>query len=457
MPPGRRLSLAAAVVGAVAMAGGCGPGSGVTGDDDGPDAHGGPLAALTGTVWAPGMAPGLVPPGEEIPIAGARVSLQRARPAPVPAGVYCERCVDTTGAAVSDAHGRFDVGTLEAGTFWLVIEKGQFRLEQQVELTSGTRALTDPETTLPSALDVAGGKTIPHVAIAAGNYDSVQDILGKMGLGEVGVDGGLTSTAGEFDLYSNGGTDLGVAMGTLTQLVLDLDRLRQYHMVFIPCASTANVAVLDDPRALRNLRDYVAEGGRLYVTDWSGEWMDNVYPAPIQLGASVTGTAVDTPAAAYDPATDTWDPSRFGDADGDFYEAVDAEVTDPGLAAWLDGQIGPRNDTGGDVGPIDPGAFRVYDNWNWIAATTPVQVGVDAQGAPVFDEPHAYVVGSGAPAAGPGKRPLTVTFNPPGCGRVLFSTYHTAPGTHRGLLPQERVLLYLILELGVCNDNPPIG
>ena len=423
--------------------------------DDHPDSQGGPVAELTGTVWAPGMAPGLVPPGEEIPIAGARISLVRERPAPIPTTVYCERCLDTTGAALSDAHGRFEVGTLETGDFWLVIEKGQFRLEQPVTLTAGSRALGDVATTLPSELDVAGGKTIPRIAVAAGNYDSIQDILGKMGLGTVGTDGGLTSTGGELDLYRNGGTDLGMAMGTLTQLVGDLERLRQYHIVFIGCASTANTAALRDPQVLRNLRNYVALGGKLYVTDWSGEWMDNVFPSPVTLGASTTGGRTDTPASAYDAATDTWDPTQFGDADGDFYAVPDGEAIDPELRDWLDGQIGPRDDAGGDVGPIDPTAFRVFDNWNWIASTSPIQVGFDPQGQPVFDEPHAWVVGSGAPGAGPGKRALTVTFHPPGCGRVLFSTYHTAPGTHRGLLPQERVLLFLILELGVCNTNPP--
>ena len=431
-------------------------GASATGDDVELDGHGGAVAELTGRVWAPGMAPGMVPTGEEIPIAGAKVYLRAERPPAIPGGVYCETCMDVTGAAVSDAHGRFVVGTLTPGPQWLIIEKGQFRLEQQVTLTEGSRALPDADTTLPSVLDLANGKTIPHVAVAAGNYDSVQDILGKMGLGTVGTDGGFTSTAGELDLYTNGGTDLGLAMGTLAQLVGDPARLRQYHIVFIPCAGVANVAALRDQQVLRNLRDYVAAGGKLYVTDWSGEWMDDVFPAPLGLGAAMTGGRTDTPAAAYDAATDTWDTALFGDADGDFYEVADGEAVDGDLATWLSGQIGPRNDAGGDVGPIDPLAFHVYDNWNWVASTTPIQVGTDMAGAPIFDEPRVWVRGSGAPAAPAGKHPLTVTFHPPGCGRVLYSTYHTAPGTHRGLLPQERVLLYLILELGVCNDNPPV-
>ena len=49
--------------------------------------------------------------------------------------------------------------------------------------------------------------------------------------------------------------------------------------------------------------------------------------------------------------------------------------------------------------------------------------------------------------------PHAVTFEP-SCGRVLYSTYHTAQKSHAWLVPQERVLLHLIMELGVCNAGP---
>jgi len=447
----------------VAATAACGPASGRSDDDDDQQLDASidvamTTASVTGTVWAPRMAPGLVPSGQEIPIAGALVSVARARPTPIPAGVFCERCLDTGTGVLSNADGNFELVLIEPGTYWVVIQKGQFRLEREVTLGIGANPLPAAVTTLPSDLDLAAGDTIPHIAVAVGNYDSIEDVIGKMGLGQVGPDGDFTSTRGEIDLYSNGGADLGVALGTLTQLVSDLDRLRQYHIVLIPCSARANVAALRDQQNLRNLRQYVAEGGKLYVTDWSGEWMDNVFPAQVELGAATvaSGATTDTPASAYDPATDTWDTALFGDADGDVYVSRDAEATDPELRAWLANQVGPRGEFGGDIGPIDADHFTAYDNWNWIASLSSVVVGVDERGADVLDTPRVWVSGSGSTSAGTSKRPLTVTFNPPGCGRVLFSTYHTAPGSHVGLLPQERVLLYLLLEIGVCNDNPPV-
>ena len=52
--------------------------------------------------------------------------------------------------------------------------------------------------------------------------------------------------------------------------------------------------------------------------------------------------------------------------------------------------------------------------------------------------------------------PMTLGF-PYGCGRVLYTTYHTVgemSGPHAGLEVQERILVYLIMEIGVCQSGP---
>ncbi len=77
------------------------------------------------------------------------------------------------------------------------------------------------------------------------------------------------------------------------------------------------------------------------------------------------------------------------------------------------------------------------------------------QGQPVIDQPKSWVVGSGPDSNGPA--PLTVTFEPTGCGRVMYSTYHTTNGHHPGLYMQERILLYLIMEIDVCSNVPVIN
>jgi hypothetical protein len=437
----------------------CGPshrdGGGGGDDTAGPDAYAGPTGTMTGRVWAPGMAPGVAAPGEEIPVAGAAVYLSPVRPEAIPSTVYCEPCQKAPdGSAITDATGAFTLPSTIPGRQWLVIQKAQFRLEQEIDVTPTAIALDAAQTTLPSHHDPAAGKWIPKIAIAAGEYDHLESILGKMGLGTVDGNGTYTGTAGQLDLVENGGPTLNASVGTLAQIAGDPARLGGYHILFIPCSGDDFTSALRDTAVLRNLRDYVKKGGKLYVTDWSGEWMDNVFPTQIRLGADGPfGNGIDTPASAYNAATDSWNTGQFGSADGAEYDSPDARADDPDLASWLAPQKGP-NPSSTSTSPIDPTRFEAVHNWNFVEGMAAVEVGKDNNGQPIIDTPKAWVSGSNpGPFGGGSRHPLTVTFEPAGCGRVLFSTYHTTETAHRGLFPQERILLYLIMEIGVCSDK----
>ncbi|MBP6839270.1 MAG: hypothetical protein KA190_18380 [Kofleriaceae bacterium] len=462
----RRRSPRAVPLGAIALAilaSACGPSTRGGDDEGGGDVDAsttvvGEPATLTGRVWAPGQAPGQVPPGHEIPVFDAVVYLTQVPPPEIPQRVHCEPCIEVPASAQRTSHDGSFTLDVSSGDYWLVIQKAQFRLVQRLAVAPGATALGDAATTLPSRHDPLAGAWIPRIAVAAGGYDPLETILGKMGLGQVDASGVYSAHDGEVALWANGGNDLGMAVGSLTDLARDLDSLRQYHVVFIPCASDDNTAALRDPQVLRNLRDYVKEGGKLYVTDWSGEWMDNVFPAQVQLGSGAFGGfgAIDTPASAYDRASDSWSTGQFGNADGDAYDSPDGQVVDGNLRAWLHGQLAPQPHDGTPA-MVNADDFDVVDNWNWIQSLTTVDIGLDDQGQPVSDVPRSWVIGSReGPFGGTtgDKNPLTVTFEPAGCGRVLYSTYHTTPGAHLGLIPQERILLYLIMEIGVCKAGP---
>jgi hypothetical protein len=442
----RYLALLAVILTACGSSDRTSPNVSVDGGRDTGDGGPSGTMSLTGTVWAPGNAPGMVPAGNEIPVYNALVYLSTERPAPIPQVVYCEECTAGPQNAVSTDHkGNFTIPGAPVGEVkWLVIQKGQFRLEQQITVGEDLRALPANMTTLPGQNDPTEGKWTPRIALASGSFDPMQDILGKLSFG--GVDGSgsfvSSSAAGHFDVYSNGGSVDSLAMGTLTQLVSNLELMKSYHIIFIPCASSANTSALTDQQNLRNMRDYVKAGGRLYVADWSGEWMDMVFPRQIELN----GAGIDTPGDAYDPDTDTWNTSLMGSANGGFYNS-DAEVVDPDMFQWIDGQSGPG-------GTFDAAALAIEDNWNIIRKVNSVEVGTDEQGMPVIDEPKVYVIGDNPTFAT--KQPLTVTFEPAGCGRVLYTTYHTNPGTHVGLDAQERLLAYLLMEIGVCKSGPVV-
>jgi len=438
----------------IAILAACGPSgrSDDGGDDTSGDAPMGNFATLTGKVYAPNQGPGQAMAGQEIPVAGALVYVTTAKPADIPDHAYCEQCVPTpNGGTLTGADGSFSLD-VSPGRYWVVIEKGQFRIESEYELQLGTLALTAQQTTLPSVWDPATGRFMPRMAMAQGTNDNIEDILGKLGIGTLSGNSFLNPMGEhgpELDIYDYTGT--ATTAGSVAHLLSNMDEMRKYHIIFFPCKAgmpTEINTMLQDQTILANIRRYVSEGGKLYVTDWSGEIADRAFPQQVQLGDS--GADSD---GTYDPVTFTGTLTTVGDSDGGLYEAPDGKAVDAGLSAWLGLQTGPtENGTG--IGMYDPNAFEITDLWNWVKKLNAVQIGVDASSMPVYDTPKAWITGSKPGTSGGMNRPAAVTFEPTGCGKVLFTTFQTANSEHAGLYPQERVLLYLIMEITTCSDNP---
>lgn len=419
------------------------------GDGGGGDGSGGNYAELTGKVWAPNQAPGQAVMGQEIPVAGALVYVSATKPDPIPDRVYCEQCIATpNGGTLTGPDGSFTL-QVSPGRYWVVIQKGQFRLEAEYELQLGTLVMTPQQTTLPSVWDPAAGRYMPRMAMAQGTNDNIEDILAKLGVGTLSGNafGGPMGEKGpELDIYQYTGTGAGTVAGLLS----DINQMRKYHIIFFPCSvdmSDINTQ-LSDQTILANIRRYVSEGGKLYVTDWSGELVDRAFPQQVVLGD--TGADSD---GTYDATTFTGTLTTAGDADGGLYESPDGKAVDTDLASWLGLQTGPtENGTG--IGMYNSQAFEVTDLWNWIKKLNTVQIGVDGMGMPVYDAPKAWVTGTKPGTTGAANRPIAVTYEPTGCGKVLFTAFQTANSAHDGLYPQERVLLYLIMEITTCSDNP---
>jgi hypothetical protein len=193
--------------------------------------------------------------------------------------------------------------------------------------------------------------------------------------------------------------------------------------------------VVENAAVQANLKQYVKEGGKYYVADWS-----------------------------YDYLRQTWDMVHFDGDDGASvgsansasfdYAPYDSggHAIDEGLYKWLEAQ---QVGWGGDN-------LILKENWDWVTNLTEGYIGDDPEAGPVYAKPDVIVEGpheegvswQGLPAGE--IYPLTVGF-PYGCGRVLYTTYHTvgSMGTgHAGIEVQERILVYLIMELGVCQTGP---
>ena len=129
-------------------------------------------------------------------------------------------------------------------------------------------------------------------------------------------------------------------------------------------------------------------------------------------------------------------------------------MLDPELLAWLQALPAPLKDIGdGHPDLLSLPQVELVDNWSGIDEIPPV-ITQDEMGNDV-DVGHYPWVEGGCPTCEPtGVRPMTISADY-GCGRIMFSTYHTDEGAHAGLTPQELILLYIILEIGVCHDAPP--
>ncbi len=433
----------------------CGPSGRNNGDDtveiDAPPM--GNFATITGKVYAPNQGPGQALAGQEIPVAGALVYVTTARPAPIPEGVYCEQCVATpSGGVLTGADGSFSLD-VAPGRYWVVIEKGQFRIESEYELQIGPLAMTAQQTTLPSVWDPATGRYMPRMAMAPGSSDRIEDILGKLGVGTMtgnSFGNPMGEKGPELAIYDYAGPV--TAPDSVAYLLSNMSELRKFHIIFFPCKAGIPSEIntlLQDQVILGNIRRYVSEGGKLYVTDWSGEIADRAFPQQVSLGDSGADSE-----GTYDLAEPFGGTLTIvGDADGGLYEAPDGKAVDPGLSAWLGLQSGPT-ENGSSVGMYNPNMFEITDLWNWVKKLNAVPIGVDANSMTVYDTPKAWITGSKPGTSGGMNRPAAVTFEPTGCGKVLFTTFQTAGAAHAGLYPQERVLLYLIMEITTCSDNP---
>ena len=403
------------------------------------DGGGGNNATLTGTVFAP---------NGTIPVVGALVYTTSSPPEGIPDQVYCAECVELecgVDFTESDVDGNFSLATNSGNGKYLVVQKGQFLRITEIDIAAGNTNLPDATVELPGVWDPANGLYIPKIAIADGSYDRIEDALGKFGLGDTNIANFTESTipgTESFELWNNGrdpSADGFTSQGTMAQLVSDPANLARYHMIFVPCSSDSYLSALNQ-QGVENVRSWVEAGGRWYVADWANEWMSGTFPEYQNFYGG-------------------------GDADLGSYDSL-ADVLDDGMLDWLEALPEPLK----DINPLNdenhPTLFQLpklmtVDNWSGIQYPLPEILVDDGKGNMVNVGHTPWLEGPGGGWDIPVNdiHPLTVT-GQYGCGKIQFTSYHTAEFfDYVGLSPQELVLLYTILEIGVCQDPlpPPQG
>lgn len=402
-----------------------GPGSGMMSNPNPNPNPGQPGSRLTGKVVAP---------EGTIPIAGALVYVTTTPPPAIPDGVYCDKCIhlpEGTAFTTTKSDGTFELAA-GLGSGYLVVQKGAFRRVRPLTLVSGPQAVPLALTTLPAITDKANGDDIPKIAVLLGAWDPIELVLAKMGLkatitkdflGKAQV---LSKDAPSFAIYGAHFPGEVTPYPAPATLITDPKEISKYHIVFLPCSGSTNFDGSNpgdpkcsgvynySPKVKTTLNDFVKSGGRIYASDWAYEYVRQVFPGFV-----------------------TWsgETATIGSAcmGGGGDQGVSGQ--DAGLAGWLAAQA--------------QSLASVKDAWTAISSVQ-ANNSVDPDGKPVRVTPKVWVEAHGAPVT---------TSLQHGCGRVLYTTYHTQPTsqTSAALEPQALALLYLILEVGVCIDPPVIG
>ena len=343
----------------------------------------------------------VVTPAGDIPVAGALVYLSQKKPDPIPAGNFCDSCVQldkTVPQAATKVDGTFAITANRSGKQFLVIQKGQFRRVVEIDVQGSDVTLAKKDTILPRAKDAATGDMVPSVLVVDTSYDDIELTLDKLGIT----------------------THENLPQASRMSVLKDPARLAKYHIIFLPCGTcaTAGPGAFSgpddalDPVVQRNLKEWVQKGGKLYVTDFEYSFINETWRGYMSFlpNKGCDSSGYDTPSS----------------------------INDPGLKDWLAGQ----NHT----------TFDFENAWIKIDRVNQVQVD-DGTGTGTMKvvSPKIWAYGRD----GSTNRPMTVSFED-SCGRVLYSAYHTEGTGGSELLPQEKTLMYVLFEVATCIVDPVI-
>ncbi|MFO7566016.1 MAG: hypothetical protein R6X02_25455 [Enhygromyxa sp.] len=345
---------------------------------------------------------------------------------PVPDGVYCAECVELdcdTPFTFTEPDGSFSLPAKSGAGQKLVVQKGQFLRVTDIDVAQGSTAVQPTQSNLPGLWNPAAGMWIPRIAVYQTNPDKVYNVLAKFGLGQVDAAGALVPGTEQFALIND--NDQGAFLDNLAQM-------NQYHIIFVPCAATkywVGAPTVPQARA-ENIRAYVEAGGKWYATDHSNEYIEEPFPNYQQF-------------------------HNAGMPDIQPAYTSNGAVVDQDLLAWLQALPPSLKDIGGGNPTLyNLPAITTLLNYSGIDEIAEIIVQND-EGEDVNVGHHTWVEGPCGSCADPNVvRPMAIS-GQYGCGRMMYSTFENSSTNHQGLNPQELVLLYMILEIGVCFGDPP--
>ena len=384
----------------------------------------GALTTITGTVVA-----GTLPVyGSPDPVPNVLVYVPNAPLSPFGAGVSCSQC----GAEVSGSplvqtttafDGTFTLANVPAGSsIPVVLQLGRWRKTTLIDIpacaTTPIANLVMPRTSLEG--------NIPLTAISSGSVDSLECVLLKMGVDKSEFT--TPATGGRMQMYEGNGASLPGGTPAETKLMAAGGSYAAYDQILFPCWGSE---VLKPSAELANLVTYANEGGHFFATHFSYTWLFNNSPFDTTAQWDVNYSAFNSGTAQVQVPPVNPEGTVFTE----WLNLVGALPAPPNLTIQ-----NPRH----DVDRVNPPSV------DWISGPDPGDQ-TDMLYHYTFNTPVA-VGDAGSPTQ---------------CGHVIFSDFHVAnASTNKNTLfpsecdthpmtAQEKVLEFMIWDLGQCVPGPP--
>jgi hypothetical protein len=396
--------------------------------------EGKPPTTLVGTVFAP---------NGTLPLYGINVYVPREMPAAFTEGAQCSRCIDElSGSPIaqvqSDDQGNFRLENVPAGdNIPLVITTGKWRRQvviPRVESCADT-TLTAVETRLPK--DKTEGD-LPKIALSTGGADSLECLVRKLGIADSEVTTDAAAGRVHFFAGSGGVNNFtgGANFPNATTLWSNVDKLKQYDIVFLSCEGAQNAGTKPQS-TLQAMKDYADFGGRVFASHWHNIW----------IGGNFTGSGNPKP-----PVWDTIAQWRANDGNPGNPILID-EVSNPKGGAFSSWMVnvkgtGPSAQTG--VTPnTTRGQISLVQDTGRATSTTLDLAKAERWVYTSANTPQMFQFTT------PNEQPLEAR-----CGKVVFTDMHVSgspgsggypaacPGT--ALTPQEKALAFMFFDIASC-------
>jgi hypothetical protein len=387
-------------------------------------------------------------------------------------GESCDRCDaqdlgPVLASATTNATGNYVLeGNVPVGQeFLLVVKVGKFRRAQRYTLAANraclntnlpTAVATNP-TRLPRTQSDGLAVNIPRIAVSTGPIDAMECVFEKMGIASSEFGNWSAGATTRIHLYRGGssGSPSGARINDSTPhdaaLYGDNARVRLYDMIVADCEGGS----WDSSFSQRDLqgarvRDYVNRGGRLFTSHLSFSWLHSNGTAAYATGAARFNTGLG-PAATWQT---TWVTGLTLGTGIVSRGRPNASPRIENFAAWMAGH---------NIAVAPNYTFDITDPRSQVTA-----LGTASE---------EFVHCEGGDCTGSSERTQQFSFNTPyaaptaqACGRVAYSGFHVA-ATGGGTTPfassvfpahcsgaltaQEKVLLYMLFDLGACVGEDP--